>query len=564
MTDLLIIGSGGAGLTAALAAHEAGLSVTVVTKTLPTQAQTCMAQGGINAVVGADSISAHPLQDDSIQSHIEDTLTSAHGLADPDRVTQICQAAPKAIEWLQQMGVPFNQTKPTVPEPAKGVEGHVTLAQRHLGGATHPRACYAQDYTGLKILHTLYDRCIAAGITFITEHYLINLITQHQPPITKILGATFWDIQKGKVVAMEATNTIIATGGFAELYHAHTTNSYGSTGDGIAAVLRAGGNVSDMEFIQFHPTALLDSAILISESARGEGGYLIDHNGERFTDELAPRDEVARAIFNQMRQGHHVRLDIRHLGRKKIETLMPQELHLCQLHAGIDPTQEPIPIIPVAHYTMGGIEVEEDFQVTGLTHCYAIGECANIHLHGANRLGGNSLMEIIVSGREVIKHIVTPPSAGSGTTHSTNSGTTIEKAISTQITHDEAVIDKIFAKPNEVNFYHKRKVLGKLMYKDVGIIRERHTLHEAQIYLNEIYEKLSIMGVGDKARAHNQNLVEFLEFRNAILLAKCVLAAAIERKESRGAHYREDFSIERKDLQKHFICRLEEGEILCS
>ncbi len=551
MTDLLIIGSGGAGLTAALAAHEAGLSVTVVTKTLPTQAQTCMAQGGINAVVGADSISSHPLQDDSIQLHISDTLTSAHGLADPDRVTQICQATPKAIEWLQHMGVPFNQTKPTVPEPAEG------LAQRRLGGATHPRACYAQDYTGLKILHTLYDRCIAAGITFVTEHYLINLITQHPSPNTKILGASFWDIQKGKVHAIETTNTIIATGGFAELYHAHTTNSYGSTGDGIAAVLRAGGSVSDMEFIQFHPTALLDSAILISESARGEGGYLIDHNGERFTDELAPRDEVARAIFDQIRQGHHVRLDIRHLGREKIETLMPQELHLCQLHAGIDPAQEPIPIMPVAHYTMGGINVEENFQVTGLSHCYAIGECANIHLHGANRLGGNSLMEIIVSGREVIKNIV-------GCCALTTPSNTTEEAITTQITHDEAVIDKIFAKPNEVNFYHKRKVLGKLMYKDVGIIRERHTLYEAQIYLNEIYEKLSIMGVGDKARAHNQNLVEFLEFRNAILLAKCVLAAAIERKESRGAHYREDFPIERKDLQRHFVCRLEEGDILCS
>ena len=560
MTDLLIIGSGGAGLTAALAAHEAGLSVTVVTKTLPTQAQTCMAQGGINAVLFKEQGAGSKEQMDSTQSHIEDTLTSAHGLADTDRVTQICRQAPKAIEWLQQKGVPFNQTKPTVPEPAEGVEGHATLAQRRLGGATHPRACYAQDYTGLKILHTLYDRCIAAGITFVTEHYLMNLITDNK----QVIGATFWDIPKGTVVSIEATHTIIATGGFAELYHAHTTNSYGSTGDGIATVLRAGGRVSDMEFIQFHPTALLDSAILISESARGEGGYLIDHNGERFTDELAPRDEVARAIFNQMRQGHHVRLDIRHLGKEKIETLMPQELHLCQLHAGIDPTQEPIPIMPVAHYTMGGIEVEEDFQVTGLTHCYAIGECANIHLHGANRLGGNSLMEIIVSGQEVIKHIVTPPSTGSGTTHSTSSGTTIEEAITTQITHDEAVIDKIFAKPNKVNFYHKRKVLGKLMYKDIGIIRERHTLHEAQIYLNEIYEKLSIMGVGDKARAHNQNLVEFLEFRNAILLAKCVLAAAIERKESRGAHYREDFPIERKDLQRHFVCRLEEGDILCS
>ncbi len=546
MLDLLIIGSGGAGLTAALTAHEAGLSATVVTKTLPTQAQTCMAQGGINAVVGGGLMPVHTSKKhpDSIQSHIADTLTSAHSLADPRRVAQICQAAPEAIRWLGQIGVPFD-TDPS------------NLSQRQLGGATHPRACYAQDYTGLKLLHTLYDRCVAKGIEFVTEHYLINLIIHRNQTTHQVTGATFWDIQKGKIVAIQADRTIIATGGFAGLYHAHTTNSYGSTGDGIAAVLRAGGSVSDMEFVQFHPTALSDSAILISESARGAGGYLIDHHGERFTDELAPRDEVARAIFNQIRQGHHVRLDIRHLGREKLEALMPQELHLCQLHAGINPIEEPISIMPVAHYTMGGIEVEEDFEITGLTHCYAIGECANIHLHGANRLGGNSLMEIIVSGRSVVENIIghcTPMTATSK----------IAQATSTQIAHDEAVIEKIFAKPNEINFYTKRKVLGKLMYKDVGILRERHTLHEAQRYLKEIYEKLSIMGAGDKAREHNQNLVEFLEFRNAILLAKCTLQSAIMRQESRGAHYREDFPIERKDLEQHFVCQLEAEEILCS
>jgi succinate dehydrogenase / fumarate reductase flavoprotein subunit len=500
-----------------------------------------MAQGGINAVL--DELG------DSIELHIEDTLQSAHGLADFQSVAQACQSAPKALKWLQQIGVPFNSTLNAQ---------HPTLSQRRLGGATHPRACYAQDYTGLKILHTLYDRCIASGIEFITEHYLINLITiqslsSSNNQTQTVTGGTFWDIQKGEVVAIEAKSTIIATGGFAELYHAYTTNSYGSSGDGIAAVLRAGGSVSDMEFIQFHPTALLDSSILISESARGEGGHLIDHEGKRFTDELAPRDEVARAIFSQIRQGHHVRLDIRHLGKEKIQALMPQELHLCRLHAGIDPIKEPIPIMPASHYTMGGIEVNEHFQVLDLEGCYSIGECANIHLHGANRLGGNSLMEIIVSGRNVIDKIIN------------NKERIADKkgVVSEQVAHDKTIIEKIFAKPNEVNFYHKRKVLGKLMYKDVGIMRERNTLHEAQIYLDEIYNKLDVMGVSDKSRTNNQNLVEFLEFRNAILLAKCVLKSAISRQESRGAHYREDFPIERKDMERHILCKLEDEGIVC-
>jgi succinate dehydrogenase / fumarate reductase flavoprotein subunit len=535
MLDLLIIGSGGAGLTAALTAHEAGLSVKVLTKTLPTQAQTCMAQGGINAALG--NVTA-----DSIESHIEDTLRAAHRLADPQMVAMMCHEAPQTITWLERMGVPFSRLDHAT-NPLQSV------AQRRLGGASSKRACYAEDYTGLKILHTLYDRCIEAGIPFVTEHYLMNLIVD--PDTKRVSGATFWDIQKGEVTAVESVHTLIATGGFGELYHDHTTNSYGSSGDGIAAVLRAGGTVSNMEFVQFHPTALQGSAILISESARGEGGHLIDHHGKRFTDELAPRDVVARAIFRQMQAGHHVRLDIRHLGREKIETLMPQELHLCRLHADIDPIKEPIPIMPVAHYTMGGITTDPTFKVKGLERCYAIGECANAHVHGANRLGGNALLEIVAFGRLVIDTIVAQDTSPSS-----------ESIQAQQIEHDSAVIEKIFAKPNEVNFYHKRKVLGRLMYRDAGIIRHRDTMHEAQIYLEEIYAKLEIMGVGDRSRTNNQNLIEFLEFRNAILLAQGVLKSAILRQESRGAHYRDDFSLERSDLEAETSCRLSEGQLV--
>lgn len=537
MTDILIIGSGGAGLSAALRAKELGLSVTVVSKTLPTVAQTCMAQGGMNAALGNT-------EPDSTKSHIEDTLQSAHGLASAKMVELLCKKAPSVIGWLNDMGVAFSRLD-TGPSTSKNI------AQRRLGGASHSRACYAQDYTGLKILQTLHDRCLELGIEFITEHYLMNLILHDQ---AKVSGATFWDIKTGKIVAISAQNIIIATGGYAGIYHDFTTNSYGSIGDGIAATLRAGGRVSDMEFVQFHPTALRDSAILISESARGEGGYLLNQDNERFTDELAPRDEVSRAIWAELRMGHKVWLDIRHLGEGKITKLMPQELELCRLHAGVDPITELIPIMPVAHYTMGGIEVNSTFEIDGLHNCYAIGECSNAKVHGANRLGGNSLLEIIAFGQEVIDSM---------DTNSQPEGVS-QNARTEQIAHDEAIIEKIFAKPNEVNFYYKRKVLGKLLYKDAGISREYNTMQEANTYLASIREKLAVMGVGDKSRQNNQNLVEFLEFRNALILSQALLKSALLRQESRGAHHREDFPLSREEFEKHIYCTMSDEEIHAS
>ena len=534
MTDILIIGSGGAGLSAALRAKELGLSVTVVSKTLPTAAQTCMAQGGMNAALGNT-------EPDSTKSHIEDTLQSAHGLASAKMVELLCKKAPSVIGWLNDMGVAFSRLD-TSSSTSKNI------AQRRLGGASHSRACYAQDYTGLKILQTLHDRCLELGVEFIAEHYLMNLILHDQ---TKVSGATFWDIKTGKIVAISAQNTIIATGGYAGIYHDFTTNSYGSIGDGIAATLRAGGRVSDMEFVQFHPTALRDSAILISESARGEGGYLLNQNNERFTDELAPRDEVSRAIWAEIRMGHKVWLDIRHLGEEKITKLMPQELELCRLHAGIDPITELIPIMPVAHYTMGGIEVNSTFEIDGLHNCYAIGECSNAKVHGANRLGGNSLLEIIAFGQEVIDSIDT----------NCRPEKVSQNAKTEQIAHDEAIIEKIFAKPNEVNFYDKRKVLGRLLYKDAGISREYNVMQEANTYLASIREELAVMGVGDKSRQNNQNLVEFLEFRNALILSQALLKSALLRQESRGAHHREDFPLSREEFEKHIYCTMSDEEI---
>jgi succinate dehydrogenase / fumarate reductase flavoprotein subunit len=265
-------------------------------------------------------------------------------------VTKVCNDAPNTIEWLDSLGVPFDRTN------------NGSIAQRQLGGASSKRACYAQDYTGLKILHTLYDSCLKEDIEIRDELFLLNLIVEDG--ITK--GCIFLDISTGKVIDILAKSVIIATGGYASIYKNYTTNSDDSTGDGIASVLRAGGRISDMEFVQFHPTALRHSSILISESARGEGGYLVNSKGIIFVDELLPRDVVARAIALQISQGEEVFLDIRHLGKEKLLHLMPQEIDLARLHEGVDPITELIPIKPVAHYTMGGIDVNIHLEVNGL------------------------------------------------------------------------------------------------------------------------------------------------------------------------------------------------------
>jgi len=524
MVDVLIIGSGGAGLTAALSAKESGASVLVVGKTYPTNSQTSMAQGGMNAALGN-------VGDDHVSSHIADTIKSAHGLCDEDMVRQMCGDAPKSIEWLESIGVPFSRLD-------NAQQGTKTVAQRQMGGASAKRACYAQDYTGLKILHTLYDTCLKEAIPFLEEHYLLNLIVKDD--IVK--GATFLDIRTGEVEQIDAKSVVIATGGYASLYHGYTTNAYGSTGDGVAAVLRAGGAVSDMEFIQFHPTALKHSSILISESARGEGGYLVNEVGERFVDELKPRDEVARAIFSQMQEGQRVFLDVRHLGEGKLMELLPQEVELCKMHEHVDPATELIPIKPVAHYTMGGIDVDYALEVNGIKGCFAVGECSNAKVHGANRLGGNSLLEITAfgkfAGENAYKHSIYASS---------------KPADDRQLKIDTAHIEELFKREVNLNFYEQREALGKLFYSHVGIVRENTKLNDALEKVITMQVALPQMGITDKAKENNQNLIEFLEFTNALLLAPTTISAAIARDESRGAHYKLEFERENEEFKKHII-----------
>ena len=514
-TDILIIGAGGAGLTSALIAHENGAKVTIITKEYPTRSQTSMAQGGINAVLDTTK--------DSIKAHIENSLKSAHGIADEKAIQFLCSKAPDAIEWLDSIGVCFSRTK------------DAKIAQRTLGGASAPRACYAQDYTGLKILHTLYDRVLQTDIEILNERYLLEIITDNN----KAIGAEVLNIRTGEIESYNAKSIIIATGGYSRIYDKHSTNSTASTGDGIAIALKAGARVSDMEFIQFHPTALKNSSILISESARGAGGYLLNSKGERFIDELLPRDEVARAIHREILKGEEVFLDIRHLGEQFIDEELPQERKLAKLYENIDPVDQLIPIKPVAHYTMGGIEVDDNSQ-TQVEGLYAVGECANHRVHGANRLGGNSLLELIVFGKQV----------GENSAKYAQNRTDF-----TDMKFPQKMID-ININPT-IDFYKIREELGELFYTDVSILRDKKSLQIALQKVDNFIKDIPNMGITDNSKIYNTNRIEFLEFINMLTLSRFVLIGALARDESRGAHFRVDIPQEKESFAKHTIINKE-------
>ena len=496
MAKVLVIGAGGAALSAAIAAKEAGSEVIVVTKEYPTRSQTCMAQGGINAALS---------DEDSIESHIQDTLKAAKGVAEESMVRKMCEAAPQTIAWLDGIGVAFSRT----------ANGHI--AQRRLGGASFPRACYAQDYTGLKILHTLYDYANKLGITFANERFLLELLVSEG--VCK--GGVFLDIRTGSVEVIEATSVVLASGGYSKVYDAFSTNSKAATGDGIAVAKEAGCVLRNMEFVQFHPTALKNSAILISESARGAGGKLLNSKGERFVDELRPRDEVSWAIFQEIAKGEDVFLDITHLGEAFINEELPQERKLAKLYEGIDPLKEPIPIKPVAHYTMGGIAVDANMQ-TNIQNLFAVGECSEAGVHGANRLGGNSLLEIVAFGRE----------AGANAARS--------RSENVQIDYHDNLVAPLFDYTPKENFYPYKRMLGEMMMQKCGIERNAKDLKELIAFIEELRSDPLRFGIFTKERDYNVELVDFLEFRNSLTVAKAVADAALANTKSIGAHKRSD------------------------
>ncbi len=507
MLDCLVIGGGAAGLSAALAASETGARVALLGKTYPTRSQSSMAQGGINAALGN-------VEEDSVQRHIADTLASAQTLADEAQVRRLCEKAPDAIDWLERLGTPFSRLS----------NGRV--AQRRLGGASSKRACYAQDYTGLKLLHTLYDTARKRGVVFYDEYFLLNFIVEEK----RVLGITAIEMRTGEVKAIGAKSVVVASGGYGGLYRGFTTNSTATTGDGVAAAIRAGCVLADMEFVQFHPTALRRSGALISESARGAGGKIVNAQGEQFVDELATRDQVAKAIWTQIEKGEEVFLDIRHLGEAFIDENLPQERKLAQLYEGVDPVRDLVPIKPVAHYTMGGIEVDADHR-TKIEGLYAAGEAACAYVHGANRLGGNSLLETVVFGRE----------AGENAARFARTSGEITPKSSEQFQKDSQFVAAIPHFTNQIDFYEKRTFMGKIFYRNAGIVRHEMGLKGVLSAVRQMQRELPFMGIVDKSREFNTNLLEFIEFGNMVELAEVALVCMIGRNESRGAHQREDF-----------------------
>jgi succinate dehydrogenase / fumarate reductase flavoprotein subunit len=529
MYDVLIIGSGAAGLTAALNAKQNGSKVAILSKTYPTHSQTVQAQGGINAVLYED--------DDSVDIHTEDTFKASRGLANKENINFMCKKAKDTITWLDQIGVPFTKNEKN------------NIAQRKFGGTKKIRTCYSSDYTGLKIVHTLFDQCIKSNIEFINEHTLLDLIIQDN----ECTGVIALDIINGLVKEFKSKSTIIASGGYAGIYTNFTTNSFSNTADGLAVSLNAGVNLSNIEFVQFHPTALERSNILVSESARGEGGYLLNQNEQRFIDELKPRDEVARAIYTKIKSNEKVYLDLRHLGLEKINTVMPQERRLAMEFSGVKIEDELLPINPAAHYSMGGIKTDINSN-TNINSLYACGEVAQSSIHGANRLGGNSLLEIVTFGKV----------AGINASNNAKEIKNQNKQESINLSKQKEYINEIYSYTNEINFYESKEYLGKLFFDNVGLFRNEENLLFAIKELNEIKSKITQMGISDKSIEYNKNLVEFIEFKNMVEIAEIIAKTALNRKESRGAHYRNDYPEESESFQKNSLIKKVNDDLILS
>lgn len=521
--DVLIVGGGLAGLRAAVAAQEAGAKVAVVSKLHPVRSHSGAAQGGINAPLANNPAG----KEDTPEKHAYDTVKGSDFLADQDAVEIMTNAAPEAIYELEHWGCPFDRTD----------DGRI--AQRPFGGAGFPRTCFGADKTGHYILQTLYEQIVKRGIKVFEEWFVTSLLVDNNI----CNGVVAIDMHSGKLEVIPAKAVIIATGGAGRIY-GKSSNAITSTGMAMALTYRVGVPLKDMEFVQFHPTTIIGKNILMTEGCRGEGGHLVNKYNARFMKkyaptkmELAPRDIVSRSIQTEINEGrgfdnNYVYLDLRHLGAAKIMERLPGVRDICLEFLDLDPIDSPIPIHPGQHYTMGGIDTDDNGTTT-LKGCYAAGECACVSVHGANRLGGNSLLETVVFGKRA---------GATAAKYVKTSAPVNNQAVRNALDQQTEALKKLCASNGKEDPYQIKRELSQVMDDKVGIFREGKAMEEALVKVKELQERYKRLKATDNSLRFNYDLIWRLENAGSLEVAETIVKGALARKESRGSHSRRDFT----------------------